>query len=181
MDAKSMFDLPISGLRNGIHHFQFDLGEDFFAGYDQSPVEQGKFHAVVTLEKNSDAMVMDCAIEGKMAAICDRCLEPIQLPVTFEQTYFFRYSEEARDEGDVIYLQPKTPVLNIADMLYETTCLGIPMTKVYACEEDPEAKCNEEILNILQASHEEPNEEPGETESNSVWEVLKKLNYDQNN
>lgn len=176
-----MFDLPISGLRNGLHHFQFELEDQFFRRYAHSPVEHGHFHAEVTLDKGSDSMVMEVAIEGKMATICDRCLVPIQLPVAFHQTYFFRYSEEARDEGDIIYLYPKTPVLNIADMLYETTCLGIPMTKIYACENDPDAQCNEEVLRILEASKIETKEEPAEPENGSVWEVLKKLNYDQNN
>ena len=173
MDTLNQFTIPLEGLKDGMHQFDFQIDTGFFKHFEQSPIDDGNFDLKLYFEKRPDLLVFTFDFKGAFSTNCDRCLEEINLPVNGNQQLIAKYAEEAGDDADVIYITKGTQELNVARFAYEFICLAIPMTKVYDCEEDENPPCNQEILDQLYRE----DEEKGESKS-SVWDALKGLKKD---
>jgi len=176
MKALIPFSIPVSGLRDGQHRFDFEVDHAFFAAFAESPIAQGQLQVHLDFDKRPGMYVLEFAIDGTVQTPCDRCLENIQLPVAAQHRLLVKFSDEERaDEAEVIYVSPDLEKLNVARYVYEFIVLSMPMIKVYDCENDENAVCNEEMLSYLDAEV-SPNSETIE-EANPIWDELrKKLN-----
>lgn len=176
MKALIPFSIPVSGLRDGQHRFDFEIDSSFFAAFDESPIEQGQLKVHLDFDKRPGMFVLEFTIEGTVETPCDRCLEKIQLPVTGEHRLLVKFSNEERpDEAEVIYVSPELEKLNVARYVYEFIVLSMPMIKVYDCENDENAVCNEEMLSYLDEEAASGSETIAE--ANPIWDELrKKLN-----
>ena len=174
------FTLPLQGLKTGFHQFNFDLNKKFFSNFDQSPVQGAEIHMNVSVDKMPQTFVLKFSHQGHIQTDCDRCLAPINLPISGEDRIILKLSlEEAEIEGDdVIYLSPKTTEYNIAQLVYEAVVLNLPTTNVYDCTNDSPPPCLTDTLHILSGLSAQANEpiEEEEPTTNPVWEILKKLN-----
>jgi len=172
MKALIPFSIPVSGLRDGLHQYDFTVGKDFLAAFPDSPVEEGNLQVHLDFQKRPAMFVLEFTVQGTVRAACDRCLENIDLPVSGEHRIVVKFSEEERaDEAEVIYVSPTLEELNVAQYVYEFVVLSLPMVKVYDCEEDENAPCNEDMLSYL-----EENDHPQTEEEtpNPIWDELKK-------
>ena len=46
-----LFTIPISGLKEGQHYFDFEIDKEFFEQFEESEVKEGKLTAVVEADK----------------------------------------------------------------------------------------------------------------------------------
>lgn len=167
------FSIPVSGLRDGTHGFNFEVDAAFFAAFSESPVQQGALQVHLDFDKRPGMFVLEFDISGRVVTPCDRCLETIQLPIEGRHRLLVKFSDEERpDEADVVYVSPELEKLNVAQYVYEFIILSLPMVKVYDCENDEDAVCNEDMLSYL----EEDADSGSETieEANPIWDELKK-------
>jgi len=172
MKALIPFRIPVSGLQDGHHQYDFTVGRDFLAAFPDTPVEEGDLQVHLDFYKRPAMFVLEFTVEGTVRAACDRCLETIDLPVAGEHRILVKFSEEERaEEAEVIYVSPTLEEFNVAPYVYEFVVLSLPIVKVYECEEDENAPCNEEVLSYLEESE---NVEPGEETPNPIWDELKK-------
>lgn len=173
MDAFVSYALPIQGLKTGVHHFKFEIDSDFFAQFEDSPVETGKVLFELELDKRPDMMLFNFTMEGFVQSECDRCTATIDLPIEDERQLIVKFGEEdlELDEDEVIFIPRDAPVFNVAKYLYEFVVLALPITNVYDCENDEPPPCNFEVLKHLKSESDEGN-------TNSVWDSLKDLNSD---
>ena len=169
MSNLNHFSIPVSGLKNGLHQFDFQVDKQFFDHFESSLIKDGKFDVRLFFDKRPDMLVLDFNFEGYACTDCDRCLAPIQLPLKGENQLLVKYAEEPAEEAEVVYIQHGEPILNVARFVYEYICLAIPMIKVYNCEDEDPSVCNEENLQYLER------EEEGEDSQSSIWDELKKL------
>lgn len=177
MDGLVEYSIPIKGLRDGIHRFQFKIDRNFFKHFENSPVEQGQIDLTLTFDKRPDLYVLQFDFEGTIKTECDRCLETIDLPISGHQQLLVKFSfEEEAEEADVIYINPEDQKLDVSKFVYEFIILAIPIIKVYNCEDDEKRPCNEEMLRYLDEAAQEPAEE--DEDFNPIWEELKKLSKD---
>ncbi len=183
MDALKRFTIPVKGLKQGIHTFEFDLDRLFFSQFEGSPVEEGIFKVLLNLDKRPEMLVLDFNIEGKIATNCDRCLANIQLPIDTKDQTVVKYAEQPKDDDEVIYITWDTPELNVAAFIFENIVLNLPMITVYNCDEDEKPPCDYKMLDYLDNKESIPSSEDsgGEPESgNSIWSELKK-NFNKDN
>lgn len=172
MDTLKQFSIPIKGIKNGIHQFEFQLSTKFFENFENSPVKDGKFEVKLEFDKRIDMFVLTFDINGSIKANCDRCLESIDLPIEDQQNLIIKISEEdVLEEVDVIYILSSQSELNVAKYIYEYIILALPLTNVYDCDSEENKPCNEEMLKHLDVS---PRTDE-ETKDNPVWDVLKNL------
>ena len=171
MDPLIQFSIPVKGLRDGIHQYEFQVDDAFFKQFEQSPISEGLLDLTVIFDKRPDMYILQFDFKGTVKSECDRCLETIDLPLVDSQRLLVKFSEETeQEEADVIFIPRETQQLNVANYVYEYICLSMPLIKTYDCENDENAVCNEEMLKYL-------DEKPAETEeTNPIWEALKKLN-----
>lgn len=171
MKAHIPFSIPIKGLNSGIHPYHYQVDQAFFESFENSMIDEGKVDCKVDLDKRPDMLVIQFDLEGWAAAPCDRCLVPIQLPIHGTHQLLVKFSEETDgDEGEVLYLHPESPTINLAKFIYEYICLSLPMIKVYDCDSEEDPPCDFDMLSYLGLDDEDDTEE-----ENPVWDALKGL------
>ena len=176
MKARSEFLIPFLGLSNGIHHFDFLLGNDFFDTFEKSRIKEGSFELQVTFEKRDRMVILQMKGKGTYRASCDRCLAQIDVPVDFVDRIILKLDEvsELSDTDEIYFLDPKTSHIDIAPYIYEAIHLNMPIKNVRDCQSESEVFCDKEVLrNLLNERHEEL---PDQTDN--PWSELKKLNLD---
>ncbi len=170
MDALQQFSIPIRGLKLGVHQFDFQVDRFFFEQFEASLIKEGDFQVQMDLDKRSDMLVLVFDINGTVKTDCDRCLEKINLPIDATHQLLVKFAEEASEDADIVYINLTESSLNVAKYIYDFINLSLPLIKTYACEEDDNAPCNEEMLKYLNPkSTETPND------TNPIWDALKDL------
>jgi len=81
MDALKHYTIPIQGLGHGIHNFDFDINESFFAHFEHSPIHSSDLKVQIVLTKKPEVMNIVFNVEGTILTPCDRCLTDIHLPI----------------------------------------------------------------------------------------------------
>lgn len=140
------FTLPISGLRDGMHEYRFQVGDEFFSCFEGSVIQHGNLTVDLSLDKRPNLMVLHFRIDGTVQVDCDRCLEAFDLPVRDEQNLLVKYDEEPREEAEVIYIEKGTFELSVAKYVYEFIHLAVPIHKTH---ERAGAECDPEMLKYI--------------------------------
>lgn len=165
MEALKEFIIPIEGLSFGVHQFDFQIDQEFFKHFENSPIEDGNFTMQLHFDKRPDMLVLNFEFSGKFMTDCDRCLEAINYPVTGKQQFLVKYSSQASDDAEIIYITKDTTLFNVAKYAYESICLNLPITKF--CDETDKQHCDEKMLDYLDSSEEDNKAD------NPIWEALK--------
>ena len=165
MDPFRIYSIPIRGLYDGLHRYEFEIGEDFFRLFEASPIGEGSFHVAMDIDKNKDLSTVSFSINGWMREVCDRCLVDIRLPVVSSCSAILKKGEGDDIDPDLIYIPEEAHEWNIAHLIYDYICLSIPFRKTIDCKKLSPSPCDQEILKKIQNY--------GPSEDNSVWDVLK--------
>ena len=173
MEALTEFTIPVHGIQDGVHHFDYVIDWRFFKHFEGSPVDQGRFDVRALFTKDNDHWILSAEINGTLDTACDRCLAPISLPVSGSHVIIVKFDEEVEEDPDpdVIYLSRDISHWNIAQYLHEFIVLSIPVTKTYDCESEAELPCDKEVLAKLEQ------EEQTEGEGNPAWDILKETDW----
>ncbi len=169
MDKFKNYDIEFSGLKTGKHQFQFETDKEFFQlfGTEQDFTDP-KIKVDVLLDKHSTFMELFIKTHGTVMLVCDISNEEFEHPIENEIDILVNFGEEFDDSNeDVITIPMHDHTFNIAQLVYESIMLAIPMKKISpnVSEEDLEA------LNRYSPKEEEENQE----ETDPRWEALKKL------
>ncbi len=167
------FSVNINGLSKKAHHFDFQLGDGFFEAYGTDLVSAGEFNAEVILDKRETFIEADFKIKGYARLICDRSLEPFDLPVDINKRIVFKYGEEETELSDEIMVIPHDRAsLELGHYLYEFIALDMPMKKLHPKFNDADDTDAEGKMIYTSA----PDEGPGKDDViDPRWEQLKKL------
>ena len=98
MDPLIAFSIPVRGLRDGIHQFDFQIDRSFFGQFESAPVQEGDVSLQLELIKRPGLYTLTFSFEGTVKTECDRCLAPIDLPIEGEQRLLIKVSEAAEGE-----------------------------------------------------------------------------------
>jgi len=172
-DLKRAFSLPIKGLHDGFHAFDFIVDSEFLKRYEGSLVKKGRFDVQLSLEKKPSLLVLDFICEGHVSVPCDRCLTEISIEIAAEQQNLVKYSEEDLISDEVLYIPYECEELDVSDMIYEIIHLNLPLTFIKDCEEEGYQNCDTKTLDYLISEDEESTEEEG----NDIWGDLKNIKF----
>ncbi|MBK9270749.1 MAG: DUF177 domain-containing protein [Saprospiraceae bacterium] len=168
MPFLKQFVIPLKGLLDGQHQYQFRLDKEFFIHFESSPIQESDIVVSIDLDKHLDLMTVRMTITGWVKETCDRCLAEIKLPVSRIYDLVIKKSEGESEDPDLILLNPEAHEFSFASLLYEYACLAVPLSKVFACEEVDPKPCNEDVLKYIKA-------ESDSQKDDSVWDVLKNI------
>lgn len=172
MQALKQFSLPIQGMKIGFHAYNFLLDKTFFSEFENAMFEDGNVKAQLNVEKKSDHLVLDLSLKGTVHTECNRCTDDIDYPLDEQYDLLLKFDEIPREEDEIIYLSPESPDFNCAKILYDLVTLAVPIQKT--CDEVPDKRCNEEILERLY-NQDLRNEENTDEGKNPFSEALKNL------
>lgn len=166
------YDIFLSGLKPGKHEYQFHAGADFF---DYFGVEQEFTHpditAEIVLDKYSTFFELYLDVKGSIHLVCDISGEDFPYEVAHQMKLIVKLGHEhSYDSDEIITIPENDSVFNVAQLIYESTVLSVPMKKV-------KPELDEEILSVLERYAPKLSEEKieEEQEEDPRWAALKKL------
>ncbi|MEQ8363718.1 MAG: DUF177 domain-containing protein [Cyclobacteriaceae bacterium] len=164
--------INIIGLETKVHHFSFELGDEFLQHYGQGYLPVGQFSVEIVLDKHETFIEADFKIEGNAKLTCDRSLDPFDFPIYQENRILFKYGEEDKELTDEIIMINRDRVsLDLGQFIYEFIVLSIPMKKLHPRFKDEDES---EAGKVVYSSAPDDDTD-GEDEVDPIWEKLKKL------
>lgn len=171
---KTKYSIEFKGLKEGLHDFEYEIDDTFFAHFEDSLVDKGNILAKVILEKRSAFMKVHMDFEGWLGLTCDRCLEPYKQPVENSTEMFVKFGDENDDDGEnVIWVNPEEHQVNLAQMIYEYIALSIPMRHVHPKNSEGKRECDPDMIERLKKYKHTVSEK--EHQPDSRWDALRKL------
>lgn len=176
MHSRREFEIAFVGLKPGVHHYQYDIDDQFFEGYDQQDFRNTHATVKLELEKNNSFMRLRFDVGGSVQITCDRCNSelPFQLFEQFNLTVKMvddpEVMNEQEEDPDVYYISKGDSHLDVKAWLYEFVNLSIPMQKTCEFENMDGPHCNAEARALLkgQAS-------TSGSSANPIWNDLQKF------
>ncbi len=106
------------------------------------------------VEKSGQYLGIDCRISGNVTVECDRCLDPLVLPVETTALLSIKFGEgqdrESEDEvspdREVVRLPSDDAELDLAQVIYDYACLSLPSRRTH-----PDGGCNPKVLEYLES------------------------------
>lgn len=164
-------------LKDGKHQLDFRVDETFFESLGSKEILKADVGVLAEVDKTANWMHVHLHMSGNMTVDCHRCL--VALPLPIDTKYLLIVKLDSQDESDkdhedegveLIYLRSHEFTLSIAQTVYETSLLALPMIR--NCD-DLEAKpCDQAMIQKLETLNSDSAEE---TEVDARWEKLKQL------
>ncbi len=165
------YQIPFIGLKNEVHHFNYEIDERFFANFEESLVKRAKVFIDISFDKKDRLFILNFDVSGSIETDCDRCGETFNLPIHGNYSLYVKIGEMPTDNSideDVIWIAEGASVLDVAESIYDFIHLSIPMKKTHLNKTDGTLGCNQEILKKL-GLHDD------QQEADPRWDILKSL------
>ncbi len=181
MAKRHVFEIAFVGLKPGVHEFNYEVDDKFFAGIEEKK-EKREFsnchaHVKLLLDKKSSFMLLKFEIGGKADVVCDRCSNVLTMDLWDEFNMVVKMVEnpdemnDREEDPDIYYISRTESHLHLNDWIYEFVSLSIPMQKTCSPEEFGGPKCNKEVLAKLK---EMETKENGDN-ANDIWKGLEQF------
>lgn len=166
LEALQEHTIPFTGLKDGEHLFEFELGDKFFQAAHEEEVEGGSVKASVRMDKSATMLVVNMHLEGSVIVRCDHCNAPLDQHIKGSQRQIFQlHGDGSMDDDELVTLDERAHSINLSHYLFECLRLALPARRVH-----PEGACDPEVdaaLGRLSREH-EPVPDPR-------WDVLQQL------
>jgi len=180
MDRKfaRQYALNVARLKPGKHEEAFEVGDDFFAHFENSLIEEGSVLITLKMEKYGTHLDVCFLLKGEVTLSCDRCGNPYPHTLQSEERIIYAFDPDLNFEGyEVMYVDPDAPELQLAQEFYDFINLAVPMRKVPDYEVHT---CPPEVLELLglDAEGQELEDESPADDDEPIdprWAALKKL------
>ena len=177
MDTKKDLIIGFSGLKSGSYDYDFELGDDFFSRYGNENLQKCKAVFKVKLEKKERLMKFETEFSGTLSTFCDRCLKPLEMPISGRDTLYVEFGDETResDDDNLVILPEGEGRIDLSQFLYECVATSMPMRHVHPDDENGDPTCDRQMLDLLQSVAVDEEKSASQEEVNPIWEKLKDL------
>ena len=171
MKPPSTLLVKFSGLKEGFHNFNFDIGNKFFESFDYDDFIDVEIVAKLKLEKKQNMLNLDFLFSGKVKVPCDLTMEPFYIDFNSDFSVIVKFAE-SKDLADdkIIFVSPSTSSIDVSNIIFETIVLETPQKRVHPGIEDRSLKS--QILDKLE--HLKP-KEMFLNKKDPRWDKLKEL------
>jgi len=123
--------ISLKGLALGLHHYEWSLGRDFFASFENQELIDAHLEVRVALEREVDRIMVESALQGSVVRSCDRCLGDVSIPILC-------------NDKEVILLEPDQEELDLSQYLYDSVCVNLPFQTLH-----PSGECDPVMMQKL--------------------------------
>lgn len=174
-DKKKEYQLRIAGLEIGNHTFSMTCDKAFFEISELDQLQDGEIKVQIEMEKSEKMMDLKFHFNGNVTAPCDRCLDPVELPLDFDEHLVVNLvpTEEktSTEDDDIWMINENDSELDLFHFIYESILLALPQQIIHP-DIDGKPSCNPEMIKILEdLSNKKPETDPR-------WEALKNIKLD---
>ena len=174
MSKRNVFDIAFVGLKPGIHEFNYDVDDQFFAAAETRDFANCLAHIKLTLDKKASFMLLKFEVGGKADVVCDRCSNVIAMDLWDEFNMVVKMVDnpeemnEKEEDPDIFYISRTESHLHLNDWIYEFVSLSIPMQKTCSPEAFGGPQCNQEVLARLKSMETQEDQ----SNANDLWKGL---------
>ena len=159
--------VQIEQLSLGQHKFNFEADKLIFERNGNDEVLDANFQIDLELYKTGNMMDMKFHYAGNVDLACDRCNDPVTLPIEDESKLVVKYGQAHHEDLDeLVVLEDHEHEIDLEQYFYESLSLIIPFRHVHE-----EKDCNKEILKKLGKIQEESSND----DVDPRWQKLKEL------
>ena len=162
------YDIAFVGLKQGSHHFRFEIGKSFFEEFPYSLVKEGDLIAEIVLDKKETIMIANFSVKGNVRLSCARCNDPAEIQVKDTMINYYKFGTETEEDENLFVLSPDEYKINVAQQLYELIIIAIPASPTHE-----KGDCNEEMVELIK-KYQRKNTKNERIDPR--WEELNKLN-----
>lgn len=173
MGKFSEFKLPLKSMPIGTHEFEYHLGGGFFADMESPDIHDAELSVKLSVTHKSDVYDLRFDIKGEVTVSCDRCLDDLRQPVNTDYHVVVKYGDTYCDDSDEVLEIPESEnYFNVANLIYDTVVVSLPMVNVHQ-----EGECNEDMSEMLRQhqSQEVDDTEDSDKAIDPRWAKLKEL------
>lgn len=172
------FEIAFVKLKDGAHHYSFELDSTFFQEFDYQTAGDAAIRAELKLEKQSHLFQLQLFVDGYMNVACDRCLEALPFPVRAERNLLVKQQVVGarmqpgliEEDDDLMLVGHNEISFSVAPLFYDLSILALPLVK--NCDDLSVKPCNRVMLEKLESLS---GAEDTETNQDPRWEKLKEL------
>ena len=147
--------IPLNGWAAGERKFHSHADLEFFQTFDNTEILDADVDVEIRVVKKERKVEAELHLSGTVTVPCDRCLEPLAVPVEANPSEVLKPESLAED-------------WDLSHAVYDYICLSLPLQRVH-----PEGECNPDTVRFL--SQGERTDEEAEAEANSPFAALKGL------
>lgn len=146
MVTKSLreYVIPFIGLKLGSHTYEFRINDAFFEDLEYSIIHSGDVDVDLVLEKKETMLIGHFSIQGSVSTDCDRCTDPMKVPVRGAFQLIYKFGTEISDDETLVMIHPDAYEIDVKPNIYELITVSMPVRCVHE-----EGECNEEVVNAL--------------------------------
>lgn len=175
MKSLLQYSIPYTGLKLGIHQFEFEVDDAFFSAFEYSLVKSGRLNVDLDLDKQETMMLLHFRISGEMMLGCDVCLADYPYQVSIDERQIAKFTDNLdleEDSEEIVVLTKNENEINVATLIYEYINLAVPY--INRCGDEGNTKwCDQEMIEKLKQLSGGSNEETENVDPR--WEALKNI------
>lgn len=166
------FIIPFRGLKPGIHRYDLTIDRTFFEHFEKSEISEGELNIHIDLEKDERMLIFHFLIDGSVSLPCDRCAEPVTIPVKGKERLIVKFGESFSELDEEVQIIPESEThVDVSPFLYEYVHLLLPLKRVHKEDDKGNSSCNPDMLAKLKELLHSRAEDPR-------WEKLKNYSQD---
>ena len=132
MKSLSPYLIKFSGLKEGTHLFNYELGNKFFKNFDYYDFLDAKLFAKLELEKQSTLLNLKFSFHGEIEVQCDVSMESFDLKLETEHAVVVKFKDDIISTDDkVIFMPAGSHSIDVSHLIYESIILAVPQKKVH--------------------------------------------------
>ncbi len=161
--------LNFVGLKLGLHQFEYLITNSFFEAMHSEEDFNPNIILKLELDRQLSLLSLKFDFSGSLSTICDRCADPLEIPIKINESLYFNISdsETSSEDDDVLYLSSSDFQIDISQFVYEFIMVSIPMKRIHLDDSEDNSLCNQETVKLFEQS------KPKSIDPR--WEILNKL------
>ncbi|AUC83022.1 DUF177 domain-containing protein [Lacinutrix sp. Bg11-31] len=169
------FTIPFVGLKEGKHHFDFNIDNKFFEYFEYEDFNSSNLKVDVEFVKKSTLLELHFEVSGTVNVNCDVTNEPYDQSLQNEFDLVVKFGDEYNDENiDILIISHGEYEISIQQYVYELIVLAMPTKRIHPGIED--GTLDSDILERLEElSPKEKDIKEDQEETDPRWNTLKKL------
>lgn len=174
MKPLKAFTIPFGGLKQGEHHYTFDVERPFFEYFEYDDINDANITAALTLLRKATLLEFYFDIKGKVNVHCDLTNEPFDLKIETTGKLIVNFGSEYNNENEELLILPHGSYeINIQQYVYEFIVLSIPAKKVHPGVAD--GSLDSDMLKKLEEYSIDITREEQKNNTDPRWDSLKRL------
>lgn len=146
-----LFTIPLTGLKEGSHIYDFDVTREFFEKFEESEIKDSELKVVASLLKRSAHMELELELEGRVLIMCDRCLGDYWQDIESSFHMLLKFGENWEEINDELIMIPADESnLDISQFIYEFAHLSLPMQRLHYESENGKSECDPLMIEKLE-------------------------------